>query len=226
MHVALIPDGNRRWAQERGLSVTAGHKEGAKRIIDFIRWCSEIDEINEVSIFLLSSENIAKRKKEELQGLIKIAQEMIPKIYKDLNSTYDIHLHYKKEILLKREDIKEIVQKTIEKLEKYFKKYSKRDTKKKKLHLLLGYGGRKEIVYAAKRFKDGDEEDFKKYLWVQNDVDILIRTGKETRISNFLLFQIAYAEIFFVDKFWPEITKDDFLKIIEEFKQKERRFGK
>ena len=102
---------------------------------------------------------------------------------------------------------------------------------KYKLNLALAYGGRSEIVDAFKsiiknRIKDINEDVIKEHLYLPDDVDILIRPGGEKRISNFLLWQNSYAEIFFIDKLWPEFTKQDLIKIIQEFNKRERRFGK
>lgn len=225
MHLAIIPDGNRRWAKERGFSSSYGHKRGVGVLLELMEWIDKYDEIDEVSIFLLSTENITKRSATEISTLLNLAGKYFEKVYKKWSQKYYIIVHYSKDILMKRQDLKDKIAEMVNKLESFKEKYPFRG-QSKKINLLLGYGSRKEIVEAAKNFNGTSEEEFIENLWVKRDVDILIRTGKETRISNFLLFQSAYAEIFFIDKYWPEFTEDDLREIIDSFKKKERRFGR
>ncbi len=216
MHIAIIPDGNRRWAKERGLSKKEGHLKGVEKIFLTIDWFLKKDELKGLSIFLLSTENFKKRNKEEINYLEYLGMQM-------LNIMQE---KYKGRLILnvrgKIEDLKEELREMIKRVEKNL-------NQGKQLNLLINYGGRLEIVTAAKNIPTGeniDEEEFKKYLWMKSDVDLVIRTGKETRISNFLLYQIAYAEIFFLDVYWPDITEDILENVLTEFKKKNRRFGR
>lgn len=214
MHLAMIPDGNRRWAKEKGLPKIKGHEEGAKKIFMVVDWFINRDDINELSIFLLSTENFKKREKKEIAHL-----EMLGiKVLKELKKKYKGKLNLN--VGGKIEEVRPELRKAIKDAERELEEG-------KQLNLLLNYGGRTEIINAIKMMKgEIDEVRFKEYLWVKSDVDLVIRTGKETRISNFLLYQIAYAEIFFLDIYWPEITIQILENVIDVFKRKERRFGR
>ncbi len=230
MHIGLIPDGNRRWAKENNKTKKEGHEVGAKKIIDFIRWCWEKEEIDEVSIYILSYDNIKKRDKEELESLYTIFESFIDNLFDEFKGKYLISIAGEiktllNELKLKNIELYQLHKKSIEKAKKIIKEMNKYNTDKK-LNLLIGYKSQKEIVNAARKFDKGNIEDFKNHLYVKRDVDLIIRYGKETRLSDFLLFQSAYAEIFFINKYWPESSRDDFERILAEFKKKERRFGK
>ncbi len=230
MHIGLIPDGNRRWAKENNKTKREGHEVGAKKIVDFIRWCWEKEEIEEVSIYVLSYDNIKKRDKEELEALYSIFESLMDNLFEEFRGKYFISIAGETQALLdelksKNTELYQAHKKSIEKAKKIIKEMNKH-TSNKKLNLLIGYKSQKEIVNAAKKFDNGDIEDFKNHLYVKRDVDLVIRYGKETRLSDFLLFQSAYAEIFFINKYWPDASRDDFERILEEFKAKERRFGK
>ncbi len=219
MHLAVIPDGNRRWAKEKGLSKKEGHSKGVKKIFMTIDWFLKKDELKELSIFLLSTENFKKRDKDEINYLEHLGMQMLNVLQEKYKGKLKIN------VAGKIEDLKEELSWKIKEVEVSLQQG-------KQFNILLNYGGRLEIVNAAKNIPlqenidEIDEDKFKKYLWVKSDVDLVIRTGKETRISNFLLYQIAYAEIFFLDIYWPDITADILENVLNKFKKKNRRFGR
>ena len=209
MHIGLIPDGNRRWAKHQGLDKIEGHKEGAKRIKEFLVWCKNI-EVEEISVFILSSENIKNRGRDEIEGLKRILLKAIDE-YRDLLEEYDIHFVGEYSLLGKQ--IEEKIRDLMNESESISKK-------RMRVNFLVGYGGRWEIEQAHK-----NKGEIKDNLYIKRDLDLIIRTGKEKRISNFLLYQAAYAEIYFCDKFWPAFDKQDFDNILHWFNKRERRFG-
>ncbi|WP_448589464.1 polyprenyl diphosphate synthase [Thermodesulfobium sp.] len=218
-HIAIIMDGNARWAKARLLPVSTGHLEGFKKLQAMVNCFIERD-IPYLSVYAFSTENW-KRPKEEIEGIFKIFYDGIEKYIKDWS---------KKGVKLKffslRENLSSDVLNLIETSEKI-----EVSPIKVNLGVAFNYGSRKEILHTAAKIKsldsNYDEENFSKMLLTYPfpDPDILIRTGGEKRISNFLLWQIAYTELFFVDKFWPDFTEKDLDNIIAEFHSRQRRFG-
>ncbi|NPA38239.1 MAG: di-trans,poly-cis-decaprenylcistransferase [Candidatus Nanohaloarchaeota archaeon] len=219
LHVGIIPDGNRRWAKQQLLNPLKGHEEGVKKIFLTMEWFLKREDISELSIFLLSTENYVKRSKKEIDHLEKIGLHFLEVLVEK----------YKGKIVLNVAGIKDNVKQDLKQKIDYA--VSSMQTGSKKLNLLLNYGGRREIIEAVNSLlqeneRKVDESIFKRKLWVSSDVDIVIRTGKEYRISNFLIFQSAYAEFFFLDMYWPEITEQTLNQVMEDFYARERRFGK
>jgi len=220
-HIAIIPDGNRRWARENGLSTFYGHKTGIenfKKISSFARKKG----IKVLTFFAFSTENW-KRQKTEVDYLIRLFKRTLNK-YID-----DVH----------REGIRLIITGDKKGLPKDFREAvykSEKLTQNNKngiLNLALNYGGRREILGAVKKIlidkpSNINENIFKKYLWTENipDPDLIIRTGGEKRISNFLLWEMAYSELYFSRKYWPDFTTKDFSRILSDFAKRKRRFGK
>lgn len=231
-HVAVIPDGNRRWAKRLGLEVWSGHKFGYVKIKEVLKWCWELG-IRTVTVYALSTENIMKRSKRELEELFQV----IRRGFKELLESEHIHKHKVHVKVIGRlhllpEDIREYAKKVEDETKDYTNHY---------LIIALGYGGRQEIVDAVRRLtKDVlerklsvesiDEETFSKYLYTGDipyqDPDLIIRTSGEERLSGFLLWQSAYSELYFCEAYWPEFRKIDFWRAIRSYQKRERRFGK
>ncbi|ADT83662.1 polyprenyl diphosphate synthase [Thermococcus barophilus] len=228
-HVAIIMDGNRRWARKLEKPPWYGHLFGSKKLEEILEWCRELN-IKTLTVYAFSTENF-KRSPEEVNALMNLFEQKFKELVHDERvHKYGIRVN----VIGRRELLPENVRKAAEEAERATRKYSNYI-----LNIALAYGGRSEIVDAIKRIvadiedgnitkKDIDEELLKKYLYIPNmpDPDIVIRTGGEIRISNFLLYQIAYSELFFVDVYFPEFRKIDFLRIIREYQKRERRFGK
>ncbi len=225
-HVAIIMDGNGRWASSIGKRRTYGHYIGSK-VVDDITKASVKFGIRYLTLYAFSTENW-KRPPSEVKFLISLLHTQI----------------VKKETLFQKNGVKFNVigdinvypEKTRNMLNKIIKLTE--NNKKMVLTLALNYGSKLEITTACKEIaadvksgkidiKNISEELISRYLFTRNmpDVDLLIRTGGEKRISNFLLWQSSYAEFVFFDKYWPEFTKDDLKKALDEFKQRKRRFG-
>ncbi|MEM2910712.1 MAG: polyprenyl diphosphate synthase [Halobacteria archaeon] len=229
-HVALILDGNRRWAKSKGLKHTFGHKVGADVAERVLEWCIDL-KIQTVTLYVLSTENL-KRGQEELSEILKLIKERAEKLVNDPR----IHRNcVKVTIIGRRQLIPDDVREALERLEEATKEYSNYF-----LNIAVAYGGRAEIVDATKRIalmvKDGslfvdeiDEKTIESNLYTygipNSDPDLIIRTSGEERISNFLLWQSAYSELVFLDIFWPEFRKIDLLRTIRTYQRRNRRFG-
>jgi len=218
VHLAIIMDGNGRWAKKRGLKRIEGHKKGAEVVKEITTYCANNPEIDVLTLYAFSTENW-KRPKMEVDFLMRLLDNWLKK---------ELDTYIKNDV--KFETIGDI-SKFSDKLKKRIE-YTKEVTKNnKKLTqvLALNYGSRDEITRAVKRLIEKKEEitpeNIQKNLDINRDVDLLIRTSGEIRISNFLLWQIAYAEMFFTKTLWPDFTSDELQKIINEFKKRERRFG-
>ena len=218
MHLAIIMDGNGRWAKRRGLKRVEGHKKGAEVVKEITTYCANNPEIEILTLYAFSTENW-KRPKMEVDFLMKLLDNWLKK---------ELQTYIKNDV--KFETIGDI-SKFSDKLKKRIE-YTKEVTKNnKKLTqvLALNYGSRDEITRAVKKLIEKNEEitpeNIQKNLDISRDVDLLIRTSGEIRVSNFLLWQIAYAEMFFTPTLWPDFTPNELENIIEEFKKRERRFG-
>lgn len=222
-HIAIIMDGNGRWAQMHTIGRIRGHKKGAQAVRATVRACREIG-IKYLTLFAFSMENW-NRPKEEVQALMSLLEEYVDK-EKDKLHKQGIKLTTIGEIDLLETHVKEKIRDA--------KELTKQNTKMT-LNIALSYGGRDEIIYAVKQIIqdskekkiDINKETFRGYLYTEEmpDPDLLIRTGGEYRISNFLLWQIAYAELYFTKVLWPDFTKEQLLKAIASYQRRERRFG-
>ncbi len=225
-HLAVIMDGNRRWAQNNNLPTSQGHKEGAMRVTDLVRNSVDLG-IKYLSIYAFSTENW-RRDKKEVDYLMNLLVEFVVK-----------ELDY-----LHKNNVKITLMGNIEDLPEKTKKEVKRSIEltknNKKLHLniALSYGSRNEIINAVKKIINDNEnneinideineENFKEYLFTYDmpDPDLLIRTSGEIRLSNFLLYQLAYTELYFTDIMWPDFKKTELLEAIDTFQNRKRRYG-
>ncbi len=218
-HVAIIMDGNGRWGLKYRNSRNAGHKKGLKTAETIIK-SSIRNEIKFLTLYAFSTENW-KRPKKEINYLFNLLENFL------INRLDDIH---KQNIRIKILGYK----KFSKKLNRLLKFAEKKTIKNSKLqiNLALNYGSKLELIHAFKKIKKNkikiNEKNFEKYLQTKNipDPDILIRTGNTKRLSNFLLWQLAYSEIFFEKKLWPAFTEKDYTKIIKEYKNIKRNFGR
>jgi undecaprenyl diphosphate synthase len=218
MHLAIIMDGNGRWAKKRGLKRVEGHKKGAEVVKEITTYCANNPEIEILTLYAFSTENW-KRPKMEVDFLMKLLDNWLKKEL----STY-IENDVKFETIGDISKFSPALKKRIE----YTKEVTKNNKKLTQV-LALNYGSRDEITRAVTKLVENNEkitpENIQKNLDISRDVDLLIRTSGEIRVSNFLLWQIAYAEMFFTKTLWPDFTSEELEKIINEFKKRERRFG-
>ncbi|MDP2912771.1 MAG: isoprenyl transferase [Candidatus Omnitrophota bacterium] len=225
-HVAIIMDGNSRWAESRGLPIIAGHKAGAKAVNRITEAAREMG-IKVLTLYSFSTENW-KRPKKEIEELFRLLEDELEEREEKLNKN-DIRLSV-------IGDVKRLPRSTREKLAKVMN--STKNNGGMVLNLALNYGARAEIINAviniSKKVKEGairiDEIDEKLfsgclYTGALPDPGLLIRTSGEYRISNFLLWQISYSEFYVTKTLWPDFQKSDFRKAVEEYKKRERRFG-
>jgi len=226
-HVAIIVDGNRRFAKKALNHPFRGHEEGVKKIEMLIDWVKELG-IEELTLYVFSMQNF-KRKKEELDYLFELFERKFKELSrsKKLNEK-GIRINFIGRLFMFPRGVQEAAKKLAEKT---------KENKELVVNFALGYGGREEIVDAARKIaamvKEGrldpdeiDESLFSQYLYNPSEPDIIIRTSGEMRISNFLPYQSAYSEFFFIKKLWPEFDKEDLLEVLAEFRQRHRRFGK
>ena len=217
-HVAIIMDGNGRWGVKHKQSRNAGHRAGLNTIDVVINQCIE-RKIKFLTLYVFSSENW-KRPKNEIRFLFKLLENFL------VNKIEDFH---KQNIKLKIIGVKKFSSKLNKLLDKSEKKTSKNN--KLQINLALNYGSKFEIINAFKNLKKSNdqitEQNLTKYLQTKDipDPEILIRTGNTKRLSNFLLWQLAYSEIFFEKKLWPDFNQNDYNKIIKKFKHLKRNFG-
>lgn len=226
-HVGIIMDGNGRWAESRGLPRLEGHREGSSSVRDVTRTARRLG-IQALTLYAFSSQNWA-RPAEEVAGLMELLRDYLererPEILDNgirLNAIGDV------------EKLPRYVRDPLDRLIAD----SARNTGMV-LSLALSYGGREEILHAARRMADAiakgdlpaagpvEEKDFEQFLWTNGlpPLDLVVRTSGELRVSNFLLWQVAYAELCFTDALWPDFRTDEFLRCVSQYQQRERRFG-
>ena len=225
-NIAVIMDGNGRWAEQRNKNRSAGHKEGVKTLKKIVKAAANLS-IESLTVYAFSTENW-KRPKSEVDFLLTLMRRtMRSEVDELLENGVKVNFLGRK---------KPLSSKLIEEIEYIEKKSFQNDSLT--LNIAFNYGGRAEITDAAKKMAedykndkialaDFDEKSFEEYLYQKdlNDVELLIRTGGDLRLSNFLLWQAAYAELYFIDKFWPDFTEEDLKKAIAEFEKRKRRFG-
>ena len=219
-HIGIILDGNRRFANRLRLESWKGYKLGAKKVETLLDWLNEF-KINELTLYCFSLENF-NRPKREFDFLMKIFKKEFLKLKEDKRvheNKIKIRFIGKKELFDKE------MQEIMNELESMSRDYSNYI-----INFALGYGGRQEIIGAVKKLLEKgegiNEENLQKNLWLENNIDLIIRTGGEIRTSNFFPWQSIYAEWIFLDKMWPEFDKKDLSDCIEEFYNRKRRFGK
>ena len=221
-HIGFILDGNRRWAKKHSLPEYDGHLAGYNALREVLDGCFEQD-VKYVSVYAFSSENW-KRDPQEVSGLMKLALQAITRDLKRL-----IERNVRVRILGRKDGISEKLLAGFEKAEE-----KTRHLTGGTLAICFNYGGQQEIVDAARKcMQDGlgpneiDEEAITERLYYPDipPVDLVVRTSGEQRLSNFMLWRIAYSEFLFLDKFWPEMTKEDVPAIINEYSRRQRRYG-
>lgn len=230
-HVAIILDGNRRWARKRNLPVYAGHIRGADKLKELIRWCVELN-IKYLTVFVFSTENFYRRE-DEVNELIKLLREKLDECLNDEEvMRHSVCIKFIGDVQRLPEDIREKI---------HLLESKTRNNSRLVVNVALAYGGKWDILTATKTIatlvkegklnvEDISYETFQKFLTTSHlpkpDVDLLLRTGGEYRISNFLLWQCAYAELIFMDIMWPDFRKIDFMRAIRLYQKRDRRFGR
>jgi len=222
--VGIIMDGNRRWARKRGLPTFEGHRRGYTKLKEIVLLCKKID-IRNIVVYAFSTENW-NRSEEEVEYLMNLFRVVLFK-EKEWFKKEKIRVKF----VGQREKLASDIGKGVEVLEK--------ETEKglHTLYIAVSYGGRAEILSAIKKvirekkpaeIESMEEQDFSRFLWTGDmpDPDFIIRTSGEKRLSNFLPWQSTYSELFFPRVCWPSFTKEDFLEIVEKYKERKRRKGK
>ena len=226
-HIAIIMDGNGRWAKERGFPRTAGHREGIERVREAVKAARELG-IKVVTFFAFSMENW-NRPKREVGMLMRYLGNFLDREIKKMDND-----NVKFMVIGGGDPLPEYLQKKIKAAE-----LKTQDNTGLVVVLALNYGSRQEIVAAAKKFaaavmrqeakvNDLNPDEFARYFYTAGlpDPDLLIRTSGEMRISNFLLWQLSYAELYFPNKYWPDFRRSDLEEAVEEYQKRERRFGR
>jgi len=227
-HVAVIMDGNRRYAQKMGLETTAGHLRGKDKLEQMLEWCLELD-IRVLTVYAFSTENL-NRAAQELEALFDLFERSF------IESGDDPRVHENKiriRALGRLKMLPERVQKAIR-----YAQEKTADYDRYFYNIAVAYGGREEIINAVRNIASDavageldpgviDEQTIASYLFTADlpDPDLILRTSGEERVSNFLLWQLAYAELYFTDVFWPAFRKVDFLRAIRSYQHRQRRFG-
>lgn len=220
-HIAVIPDGNRRFAKKHNMEPWQGHLKGAVKIEKFLGWCKKFG-IKEVTFYVFSMQNF-KRSKEEINHLMDIFRQKFDKLNK-----YKARINFIGRLYLFSKDIQQKMKLLMNTTRKY---------KEHKINFAMAYGGQEELIDAviktAQQVKDNkisikqiDKRLFSKNLYMQSEPDLIIRPGGEHRLSDFLPWQSHNSELFFVKKMWPEFEKKDLIKIIKEFKGRRISRGK
>lgn len=225
-HVAIIMDGNGRWAQKRSLNRVRGHTEGTESVTEVVRTSREIG-IQFLTLYAFSTENW-KRPSQEVSALMRLLKQFLKSELSEMIEK-DIRLNAIGAVELFPEDVRKVLRKAMEATER---------NRTMTLNLALSYGGRDEIVRAARTLatqaKNGElnpdditEAVFSSRLYTNKmpDPDLLIRTSGEMRVSNFLLWQIAYSELFVTPTLWPDFRRAEYLQILSDYQKRERRFG-
>ena len=214
-YVAIITDGNGRWARRRGLPVLEGHRAGADVVKARLRDAARLG-ISELTVFSFSTENWT-RPRDEVEGLMAMFGERIDRETPELDEE-GVRMRF----IGRREGVSDELQERMD--------WAERETagnERITLFVAFNYGGRAEIVDAARTFEGETEEEFRRHLYApdMHEPDLLIRTSGEMRISNYLLWQVAYSELVFRDELWPDFTREAFEASLEEYAGRRRRFG-
>jgi len=229
-HIAIILDGNRRWASERQLNPWVGHHHGAEKVEELLRWCLDLD-VKSITLYAFSTENF-HRLPQEVDEIMRIVEIKLRELLEDEN----VHKHRVRVKVIGRLNLlPKRVQEMVRQVEEATKDYDGHF-----LNVALAYGGRAEIVDAARKIaqkvergeltpKGINEQLFEKYLYTahlpKQDPDLIIRTSGEERLSGFLLWQCAYSELCFLDVYWPDFRRIDLLRVVRTYQWRKRRFG-
>jgi len=222
-HIGIIMDGNRRWAAKRGLAAMQGHEAGVKALIKIVDHCLDLG-VETLTIYALSTENWRKRAKKEVEGLFNLLVKAVAEKKEE----------YKKKgvklaVLGNFQAFPRKVVKAIEEMLAIVKTHERL-----KVNVALNYGGRDEIIRAVKKIIEEDipakkinEKMFGEFLYTndERDPDLMIRTGGQERLSNFLLWQLSYSELYFTDTLWPDFSPKKLDQAIAEYQKRQRRFG-
>lgn len=230
-HIGVILDGNRRWASARAMIPLEGHREGAKKVKKFLEWALDLG-INAVTLYAFSTENF-NRSEEEVAELMKIYEKNLNEVLRsDVFHEHQVRINAIGRINLLPENLRQLIAEVEEATRDYDRFY---------LNIALAYGGRAEIVDATKEIatkvkkgelepEDIDEDLIEEHLYTsylpKQDPDLIIRTSGESRLSNFLIWQSAYSELFIVDVYWPDFRLIDLERAIRAYQSRHRRFGK
>ena len=220
-HIAIIMDGNGRWAKKRFLPRKAGHKAGAETLERIIEDCRDLG-VKHLTVYAFSTENW-NRKPEEVNFLMDLLAQTLKNELKEMNEN-NVVISFIGDTTKLSPKLQEILRNSVE---------TTKNNTGVNLQIAFNYGSRDEIVHAVREIiasgeKDITEDTISKHLYTRNipEPDLLIRTGGEMRVSNYLLWQIAYSEFIVLSKFWPEFDKDVLAECILEYKRRNRRFGK
>jgi len=227
-HIVLFPDGNRRWARKKGLPTLKGHQKGYQNLIDLCDWCKEAG-VKVLTAFGFSTENW-KRSDHEVSYLMNLFEKgLSDHIEKYKKKKVDPNRELRVRVIGQKDKLPQSLQKVIKEVENLTK-----DNNKFNLNLAVSYGGRWDILQAVKKIikQNNPPEEINQELLESHlstaglpAPDLIIRAGGEKRLSNFVLWQAAYSELYFSDKLWPDFNKQDFKKALEEFDSRQRRYG-
>ena len=220
-HIAVILDGNRRYAKAKNMHSSKGHEAGAEKVEDFLKWSRDLG-IKEVTLYTLSIENL-NRSKEELDYLFKLFKRWFKK-FLDSKEVHEnkVKIRFIGDLSLVPIEIKELALEIEEKTKDY-DNYG--------VNFCFAYGGRQELINAVNKLiksgiKEVKEEDLRNSLWLSNEPQLIIRPGGKIRTSNFLPWQSVYSEWMFIEKMWPDFNKEDLTLCVEKFNDIQRNFGK
>lgn len=225
-HVGIILDGNRRWAKRHDMKPWQGHREGAKNFEKFIDWCLELN-ISQISAYVLSTENL-NRPKREVNEILRLLKEHLDRLENEkmyLFDKYEVKIRFHGDLKKLPKPLVKIMNRIMKRTEKYDKKI---------LNILIAYGGKFELTEVIKNIarqviRSGGIQITKKTieenLLISGDVDLIIRTGGVYRLSNFLPWQTAYAEMYVTKTLWPDFKKRNLIKAIKWFDNVKRNFG-
>jgi len=221
-YLAITPDGNRRFAQKYDLGLEQAYRKGFEKAEQVFDWCLEIPTLKSATMYALSSENF-KRDKDELDILYSLFDSYFRQLAKN-RKIRDNRVRVR--IIGGKSELAPITG-AIQELQS-----ATAGNDRYTLNIALGYGGRAEIIDGIKKAANNGgidkitEDNFSKYLYQPDDIDLMIRTGSTQRLSNFMLWQSSYAELYFLDKLWPEFEKEDFDKAVDFYNSSKRNFGK
>jgi tritrans,polycis-undecaprenyl-diphosphate synthase [geranylgeranyl-diphosphate specific] len=229
-HIGVIVDGNRRFAKRLMVKPWKGHEWGAEKFRKFTEWCQELG-IEEITAYVFSIQNF-DRPKDEFEYIMKVFKAEFEHLLKpeelEKMKKNGVRINFIGRQGMLPKEIQELQNKVME---------ATKNNRPRRINFAMAYGGREEIIDAVKQIaeeaKEGkvdpakiDEKEIGRHLWLDSAPDLILRTGGEQRTSNFLPWQGIYSELIFIEKFWPEIEKEDLIACIEEYKNRERRFGK
>ena len=219
-HIAIIPDGNRRWAKKRGMPLPAAYDKGINHISDVLKWCRKY-RIRTLTMWGFSTENFT-RDRDEVKNLFSLFNEKLSEGLKRDYKKYGVRVRFLGQLSSLPKEVREKMRKAEE---------DTADNGKYTLNLMLAYGGRREILEAVKKavergMRKIDEKSFASLLSLQDSPDLIIRTSGEMRMSGFLPWQGAYSEYYFSKKLWPDFSESEFRRALDDYSRRKRKFGR